>query len=129
MTDLSTVDIDGLIAAGAALDDRDHGLFAAMSAITATARGAHGIEVTVNLEGKPIALDLGEATRRLSAQALTSELRALIGRASAEALTAGTALLEPVVGKELATQLTRPPEPRALPEDEDFSGRTWELRD
>ncbi|MGQ0838630.1 hypothetical protein [Actinokineospora sp.] len=138
-TDLSAMTTDELIAASTYLDDRADGLLARLGAITARARGAHGIEVTVNLEGMLVGLELGESPRTLAAAALSAEIERLVQEASVTALTDGLALLEPFAGPALTAELAQltgltgspspAPRPRPAPPEEDFSEQTWELRD
>ncbi|GAA3012320.1 hypothetical protein [Actinokineospora diospyrosa] len=66
-----------------------------LNAITASATGQHGIEVTVNLEGKLIGLTLGTAQRRMTAPDLATEIQSLAKTAAAAALTEGMAVLAP----------------------------------
>ncbi|MBM7776432.1 hypothetical protein JOD54_006636 [Actinokineospora baliensis] len=66
-----------------------------LNAITASANGKHGIEVTVNLEGKLIALTLGTAQRRMTAPELAAEIHSLAKTAAASALSEGMAILAP----------------------------------
>ncbi|GLW91579.1 hypothetical protein [Actinokineospora globicatena] len=66
-----------------------------LNAITASATGQHGIEVTVNLEGKLIALTLGMAQRRMTATQLAAEIQALAKTAAAAAIAEGMAVLAP----------------------------------
>jgi hypothetical protein len=93
-----TLTVDELIAASAALDDRAHGLFDRLAAVTATARGECGIEVTVNLDGMIIAVDLTDAARRLGPDRLAAELTRLTHQAAGTALARGLDILEPVAG-------------------------------
>ncbi|RLK61482.1 hypothetical protein [Actinokineospora cianjurensis] len=66
-----------------------------LNAITASASGPHGIEVTVNLEGKLIALTLGTSQRHMTATALATELHTLTKTAATTALAEGMAVLAP----------------------------------
>ncbi len=140
MNDLSTRTLDELLAASAALDDRSRGVLGRLESVTATAHGRDGIAVTVNLEGMLVALDLGAATRTMSATALAQELQSLVQRASVTAMTEGVAVLAPFAGEDLTAELTSltalpgpapapARRPRAAQADEDFSRQTWQLLD
>ena len=94
--------VDELIEAAAELDERTAGLFDRLARITARASGEHGVEVTVNLDGKLIALELTDDALRMGADALGAEIYRLTQQASGSALAAGMDLLEPIAGDELA---------------------------
>ncbi|SER37656.1 hypothetical protein [Actinokineospora terrae] len=66
-----------------------------LNAITASATGPHGIEVTVNLEGKLIALTLGTAQRHMTATQLAAEIHTLTRTAATTALSQGMTVLAP----------------------------------
>ncbi|WP_018685735.1 hypothetical protein [Actinokineospora enzanensis] len=87
-----------------------------LDALTATVQGPHGIELTVNLDGKPIALHLGTAQRHMSATALARELITLTHRAAAQALADGLATLAPFIDDDLLT-----------PSTEDTNSDDWHL--
>ena len=79
-------------------------VFAALSEITATA-SADGIEATVNLEGRLIALELAPHALAAGPDALAAEIFRLVQEASATALNAGIDVLTPVAGEDLAAEL------------------------
>ena len=91
--------IDELIEAAAELDERTAGLFERLARITARAAG-DGIEVTVNLDGRLIGLDLTDAALRRGAGELATEIQRLTQLASAAALADGFAALAPYDGED-----------------------------
>lgn len=93
--------VDELIEAAAELDERTAGLFDRLARITARAAG-DGVEVTVNLDGKLIGLELTHAALRRGADALGAEIFRLTQEASATALADGYATVAPLAGDELA---------------------------
>ncbi len=99
---------------------------AALSEITATATG-DGIEATVNLEGRLIALELAPHALAAGPEALAAEIFRLVQEASATALNAGIDVLTPAAGDDLAAELRAlvlPTPAPALPQpaqDDDFS--------
>lgn len=102
-------------------------VFATLSAITATAAG-DGIEATVNLEGRLIALELAPHALAAGPAALAAEIFRLVQEASAAALNAGIETLAPVAGDDLAAELRAlvlpEPAPPAVPvqaKEDDFS--------
>jgi hypothetical protein len=97
--------IDELIEAAAELDERTAGLFERLAGITAHAAG-DGIEVTVNLDGRLIGLELTDAAIRRGAGELAAEIQRLTQLASATALADGFATLAPFEDDEL-TELLR----------------------
>src|SRR5438067_1021083 len=94
--------VNELIEAAAELDERTAGLFDRLARITVRASGELGVEVTVNLDGKLIALELTDDALRVGADALSAEIYRLTQRASGAALATGMDLLEPIAGDELA---------------------------
>ena len=141
MNDLST---DELLALAEDLDTRTRNLPARLDAVRGHARGQHGIHLTVTMSGMLVALDLGEACRRMTAADLTQELRSLIWQATETALAEGVEIVSPAAGPELTAELVRltappareestvaDPQPTTVdthPED-DFSTRTFALRE
>ncbi|HEU5473979.1 MAG TPA: hypothetical protein VFV67_25315 [Actinophytocola sp.] len=124
---------DELIAASAELAERAHGVSDRLAGITGRA-AANGIEVTVNLDGMIIAVELSEEALRLPPDRLAAELTRLTHEAAAAALAEGVATLEPVAGEPLLALLTAqepapPPESAPTPPaDEDFSAiESWAL--
>lgn len=106
-------------------------VFAALSAITATATG-DGIEATVNLEGRLIALELAPHALAAGPAALAAEIFRLVQEASATALNAGIEVLTPAAGDDLAAELRALVLPEPAPvrprpaRDDDFSEiETW----
>jgi hypothetical protein len=104
-------------------------VFTALSEITATATG-DGIQATVNLEGRLIALELAPHTLAAGPEALAAEIFRLVQEASARALNAGIEILAPAAGEELAAELRalvlpEPAKPAPAPQrtapDDDFS--------
>jgi hypothetical protein len=79
-------------------------VFDTLSAITATAAGK-GITVTVNLEGRLVALDLEPHALAGGPGPLATEIFRLVQEASAAALNAGIEVLAPVAGDDLAAEL------------------------
>ena len=79
-------------------------VFGALSAITATAAG-DGIEATVNLEGRLIALALAPHALAAGPDKLAAEIYRLVQEASAAALNAGIEVLTPAAGEDLAAEL------------------------
>lgn len=110
--------VDQLIDANAALNDRVDGLFDRLGQITAAAAD-RGVEVRVNLEGRLVALDLSPEAMALEPDELAGEIYRLTQEASAAALSAGLATLEPVAGAELTAELSRlvADRPRPRPAD------------
>jgi Trk K+ transport system NAD-binding subunit len=92
--------IDELIEAAAELSESSTGLVDRLAGITARAGGAH-VEVTVTVDGKLVGLELSDRALRLGADVLAAEIYRLTQQASASALAAGRAILEPVAGDEL----------------------------
>jgi hypothetical protein len=127
---MSHESVDELLAAGAALNERADRLFERLDRIRATAAD-RGIEVRVNLEGRPVALTLSAAAMRLPPDELAAEIFRLAQEASAAALAEGLAAIEPVVGEELTAERSdvgavRPREPTCPPDD--FSAiESWAL--
>lgn len=111
-------------------------VFATLSTITATATG-DGIEATVNLEGRLIALELAPHALAAGPAPLAAEIFRLVQEASATALNAGIEILAPVAGDDLAAELralvlpdpTPPPpapvRPRPAPEDDFSTVESW----
>lgn len=106
-----------------------HEVFAALSEITATA-SADGIEATVNLEGRLIALELAPHALAAGPGPLAAEIFRLVQEASAAALNAGIDVLAPAAGEDLAAELralvlpepAKPtPVPSAPAREDDFS--------
>lgn len=108
-------------------------LFDLLGAITATAADA-GVEVTVNLEGKLIDLDLAPEALDRGASELAAEIFRLAQQAAGVALSDGLATVAPFAGEDLTEELAEivgvprtPPAP-ACPADDDFSAiETWAL--
>ncbi|MPZ85430.1 MAG: hypothetical protein GEV28_35605 [Actinophytocola sp.] len=98
--------VDQLIEANSALNDQADGLFDRLGRITAAAAG-RGVEVRVNLEGRLVALDLSPEAMALEPDELAAEIYRLTQEASATALSAGLAALEPVAGEELTAELAQ----------------------
>jgi len=104
-------------------------VFTTLSAITATAIG-NGIEATVNLEGRLVALALAPHALAAGPGPLSEEIFRLVQEASAVALNRGIEILAPVAGEDLAAELRAlvlpaPAKPRP-PADDDFSAvETW----
>jgi hypothetical protein len=84
--------VDELIAESATLADQVDGLVARLNTLTGHARGS-GIEVTVNLDGKLVGLELTTGALKLGARELGPELLRLSRLAADEALASGMALL------------------------------------
>lgn len=128
MTELS---VDELIELSA---ESTPDVFAALSAITATATG-DGIEATVNLEGRLIALELAPHALAAGPAKLAAEIFRLVQEASATALHAGIEVLAPVAGDDLAAELRAlvlpeptppaPVRPRPAPEDDFSTVESW----
>jgi hypothetical protein len=93
--------VDELIEAAATLDERTTGLFDRLARVTGRAGGESGVEVTVNLDGKLIGLELTDDAVRLGAHALAEEIYRLTQQAAGSALAAGMDILEPIAGDEL----------------------------
>ncbi|GLZ39192.1 hypothetical protein [Actinokineospora sp. NBRC 105648] len=123
MTELSMAD---LLAAADDLDARSRGIVDRLGAVTASARGRHGITVTVNLEGMLTGLDLGRAARSMSGHALAAEIQALVHRASVAALSDGVDILAPFAAAEL---LAETQDSTAEDPEDDFATQTWRLAD
>jgi hypothetical protein len=94
--------VDELIEAAGELDERTVGLVDRLARITASTVGKHGVEVTVNLDGKLIGLELTDDAVRLGAGPLAAEIYRLTQQASGSTLAAGMALLLAVADDELA---------------------------
>ena len=113
-----TYTVDQLLDANAAMNERADGLFDRLARISSAASG-RGVEVRVNLEGRLIALDLSVEAMDLEPAELAAEIYRLTQEASAAALSAGLAALEPVAGAELTGELTEiiaaRPKPRPAP--------------
>ena len=90
--------VDELIEAAAELDERTTGLFDRLARITTRACGEDGVEVTVNLDGKLIGLELTDEALHLGAGRLAEEIYRLTQRAAGAALAVGMDILEPVAG-------------------------------
>jgi hypothetical protein len=113
------------------------GLFDRLASITASAADEeHGIEATVNLDGKLVGLSLAPQALSLAPDRLAAAVFTVTQRAAAVALREGLELVAPVAGEELTAELTElveshpgapaTPEPRPLKED--FSTiETWAL--
>lgn len=109
-------------------------VFATLGAITATAKG-DGIEATVNLEGRLIALELAPHALAAGPAPLAAEIFRLVQEASATALNAGIEALAPVAGADLAAELRAlvlpaptppaPVRPRPAPEDDFSTVESW----
>lgn len=83
-----------------------NGLFDQLAAITATcADDDHGIEATVNLDGKLVGLSLEPQALSLSPDRLATAIFTVTQRAAAVALREGLELVAPVAGEELAAEL------------------------
>jgi hypothetical protein len=118
--------VDELIAASADLHDRAHGLFDRLAAVNASARDECGIEVTVNLDGMIIALDLTAAALRLGPDRLAAELTRLTHQAAGTALARGLDILEPVAGDALLGLLVPDEAPSPLAAGDDFAAiESW----
>lgn len=117
-----------------------NGLFDQLAAITATSfDAAHGIEATVNLDGKLVGLSLEPQALSLAPDRLAAAIFTATQRAAAVALRDGLALVAPVAGEELTAELTelvethpgadpQPVAPAPRPPEEDFSTiETWAL--
>lgn len=117
-----------------------NGLFDQLAAITASCSdSAHGIEATVNLDGKLVGLVLEPQALSLAPSALAEAIFTVTQRAAASALREGLSLVAPVAGEELRAELTelvethpgadpRPVTPAPRPPEEDFSTiQTWAL--
>jgi hypothetical protein len=96
--------VDELIEAAAELDEHTAALVDRLARITARA-GEDGVEVTVNLDGRLVGLELSEAALRRGADALAVEISQLTLRAATAALADGFATLAPLAGEELAALL------------------------
>jgi hypothetical protein len=92
-------------------------VFTSLSTITATAK-ADGIEATVNLEGRLIALTLEPHALAAGPDRVAAEIFRLVQEASATALNAGIEILASAAGEELAAELRALvlPEPAKVPE-------------
>lgn len=108
-------------------------VFAALSEITATA-GGDGVEVTVNLEGRLIALELAPHALAAGPGPLAAEIFRLAQEASATALNAGIEVLTPAVEDDLAAELRAlilptaapaPARPGPTPDDDFSTIETW----
>ncbi|MDQ3790775.1 MAG: hypothetical protein M3422_26530 [Actinomycetota bacterium] len=106
-------------------------VFAALSEITATA-SADGIQATVNLEGRLIALELAPHALAAGPEALAAEIFRLVQEASATALNAGIDVLTPAAGDDLAAELRAlvlpapaPAPPRPAPDDDFSEIESW----
>jgi len=118
--------VDELITASTNLDDRTHGLFDRLAAVTASARGECGIEVTVNLDGMIIALDLTAAALRLGPDRLAGEIARLTHQAAGTALALGLDILEPVAGDALLGLLVPDEAPGPPAAGDDFAAiESW----
>jgi hypothetical protein len=100
-----TYTVDQLLDANTAMNERADGLFERLARISSAASG-RGVEVRVNLEGRLIALDLSVEAMDFDPAELAAEIYRLTQEASAAALSAGLAALEPVAGAELTEELT-----------------------
>jgi hypothetical protein len=138
MIDPNTLTVDELIAASAELDDRADGLLGRLGEVTARAASReHGIEVTVNVDGMLVGLELTPGSLDLGPRQLAAEIFRLAQQASGSALSQGLAILAPVAGAELSAELAElvgPPAPVPEPVapdsrgDEDFSAiERWAL--
>jgi hypothetical protein len=130
--------VDELIAASEELDERVDHLPERLGRITGRAGDReHGIEVTVNLEGRITDLELTDAALRLGPARLAEEVFRLTRRASGAALADSTNLLREVAGDEAGDSLDLAGAPSAAeqpvatvtpPPDEDYSQvKTWAL--
>ena len=116
-----------------------NGLFDQLAAITAAAADSeHGIEATVNLDGKLVGLTLEPQALSLPPDRLAAAIFTVTQRAAAVALREGLALVAPVAGADLAAELTelvethpgadpRPAAPAPRPPEEDSTIETWAL--
>jgi hypothetical protein len=84
--------IDDLLAASVALSDQVDGLVDRLNAVTGHASSA-GIEVTVNLDGRLIGVELTAGALKLGASDLGAELFRLSGLAATQAAESGAAVL------------------------------------
>lgn len=125
-----TCTVDELIELGAAAAPS---VFDRLGAITATA-SADGVEVTVNLEGKLVGLDLSPHALAAGPAALAATIFRLTQEAGAAALNTGIEVLAPVAGEELTAELraltlpTQQPAAQQPPAavDDDFSAvESW----
>lgn len=96
--------VDELIEAAVELDERTTSLVGRLARITPR-EGSDGIEVTVNLDGRLIGLELTEPALRRGADALAAEITRLTQRAAAAALADGMATLAPLAGEDLGALL------------------------
>jgi hypothetical protein len=121
--------VDQLIAASAELDERTRGLSGQLALVTARANSESGVEITVNLDGMIVAIDLTTDALRLGPDRLAAEIFRLTRQAAGAALAAGIIILEPVAGADLMSLLTPDEaEPAIGHADEDFSViETWAL--
>ena len=78
-------------------------VFTRLSEVTATATG-EGITVTVNLEGRVIALTLAPSALATGPEVLAAEIFRLVQEASAAALNTGIEILTPAAGEDLAVE-------------------------
>ena len=108
-------------------------VFAALSTITATATG-DGIEATVNLEGRLIALELAPHALAAGPGPLAAEIFRLVQEASATALNTGIEVLAPAAGDDLAAELRAlvlpaptptPTAPDPAPDDDFSAIESW----
>jgi hypothetical protein len=117
-----------------------NGLFEQLAAITASSSDSvHGIEATVNLDGKLVGLTLAPQALSLAPATLAEAIFTVTQRAAALALREGLELVGPVAGEDLRAELTelvethpgadpRPVAPAPRPPEEDFSIiQTWAL--
>jgi hypothetical protein len=112
------------------------GLFDRLASITAAAADdEHGIEATVNLDGKLVGLSLAPQALSLAPDLLAAAVFTVTQRAAAVALREGLELVAPVAG-DLTAELTElveshpgaPATPEPRPPEEDFSTvETWAL--
>ena len=128
--------------------DATEGLFDKLGAIRVSASGS-GISVTVTLDGELVGLTLSAKALEQGGAKLAAEIHRLTTEAAADALSQGIAALTPVVGIDVADQLSaatgldevntsapvaattsRPRRPAPMVDEDDFSTlETWAVRD
>jgi hypothetical protein len=99
-------------------------VLAQLSDIT-TSAAAVGVTVTVNVEGRLVALSLTPQALEAGPKALAALIFRLTEEASAAALNEGVAVLAPFVPEELTAELRALPLPTGESEEDYSTVETW----